>query len=76
MTAHSNDAIFKAESLQLDLEQVAREIYYAMAQENLDAARANLEMALQILGVRGPRDIGLSESVMTRWSPSKARRCD
>ena len=46
--------------LESNLEQVAREIYYAMS---LVGPQENLLQALKLLGVVSPRDVGLSESV-------------
>ena len=48
-----------------DVEQVAREIYYAMSfLEYSHPARANLNQALQLIGVRTPEDVGLSNQVL------------
>jgi hypothetical protein len=50
-----------------DLDQVAREIYYALSfLPESHAARANLQLALRNLGVTGPEDVGLSRSVLKR----------
>jgi len=50
-----------------NLEQAAREIYYAMTFLNpSNPARANLNLALKCLQVSGPEDVGLSKSILTR----------
>ena len=57
--------IKKLEEQARELEQVAREIYYAQSFLPLGhPARANLKAALRILGVVNPHDVGLSISVL------------
>ena len=50
-----------------DTEQSAREIYYAMRfiPENSPAI-ANLNRALELLGISNPKQIGLSKSVLEK----------
>lgn len=44
-----------------DVENCARNIYYAMSYlPNDSKARANLQVALDMLGVKSPQDVGLS----------------
>jgi len=50
-----------------EIEQVAREIYYALSfLEETHPSRANLVAALRIIGVNKPADVGLSNSVLYR----------
>lgn len=50
-----------------DIDQAGREIYYAMSFMKHDSpGRANLEAALHLLGIHKPKDVGLSDSVLTR----------
>jgi hypothetical protein len=59
------------EKLKESNEQAAREIYYAMTflQKN-HPALANLKLALSYLEVRHPKEVGLSDRVLTmdNWS--------
>lgn len=57
------------EHIKNDAEQVAREIYYAMMQlPKHHPSRANLIVALDLLGVSKPSDIGLSDRVLEKYS--------
>jgi len=60
-----------------DIEQVAREIYYAMTYlPDSSPARANLNQALILLGIKNPKQIGLSDSVLTRRELCKKYNID
>lgn len=46
-------------------QDAGREIYYAISLlESNNPARANLILALEHLGIRGPAEVGLSDSVL------------
>lgn len=50
-----------------NIENAGRNIYYAMSfLENNSPARANLEIALDELGIKSPREVGLSNSVLEK----------
>ena len=50
-----------------ETENAGREIYYAMSFiDSNSPAIANLKQALKNLGISTPRDIGLSNSVLTK----------
>ena len=50
-----------------DIEQAAREIYYAIKlYEQNENGRINLEIALKLLGVGSPKDVGLSDRVLDK----------
>jgi len=53
-----------------DLEQVGREIYYALAQikekNPAEPAISNLNLALKLLGISRPEDVGLSSSLFKK----------
>ena len=61
-----NDPIGRRlDMLKWDVEQAAREIYYAMSfMRPSHPSRANLQSALRVLGVSGPHDVGLNNSVL------------
>lgn len=49
------------------LNQVAREIYYAKSLiDSNHPAQANLNLALQCLGISSPKEVGLSNSVLEK----------
>lgn len=48
-----------------NLEQIARFIYYAkQTLPKNHSAHANLDLALEMLGIHHPREVGLSERVL------------
>ena len=52
-----------------DVEDAGRNIYYAMSfLRRGHPAAANLELALDFLGIRSPKDVGLSDRVLTLHS--------
>jgi hypothetical protein len=61
------EIIKKLQEAQADIEQVVREIYYALSYlEDSNPARANLKQALNLLGIKSPREVGLGNSILTR----------
>lgn len=55
--------IKKLNQINSDLEQVGREIFYAMLEVG---PQANLKSALELLGVYRPIDVGLSNSIIEK----------
>ena len=59
------DAINDLKQATADVEDAARNIYYALSFLGPNhRARSNLELALTLLGIKEPEDVGLSDSVL------------
>lgn len=66
----NNKLIELIQTANREIEQVAREIYYAMSYlPHNHPARVNLNQALKILGISSPRDVELSYSILSRNIP-------
>lgn len=64
---NTQQVLYKLKEILADSEQVAREIYYAMSQiPDNNTGMANLKIALRLLGVNEPKDVGLSNSVLVK----------
>jgi hypothetical protein len=62
----------RLEIIKQEVEQAGREIFYAISFLPVNhPSRANLESALKYIGVLNPKQVGLSDSVLTRNNPKK-----